>query len=599
MHRVLSLLWSPVLLLRSCCLLLVIVTLLLVLGACLGIGWGLGHAAADAALAPAMQPPTPPQAQPLDAGLIIDQSDSLWTMGGTGSDPQQLRMTAARLFAARLGVEPGWKARLALVYFGTEARLVMPLSELANSETQQSLTNLGEPPRMGWTDIRLAVDMAEAELYTSSRADSARRKVVVIFTDGRPDTASLGKPDALPAYLDDLEARLHRLTQRGAVVFTVLLRNTATDADPLLQQVYRPFWVRLAEHGGSVRFYDVTTPEDLIQTYADIAMLVGAGASRGTVVSESVSADSRVPMLVSGGWRKATMVVRRSQPEMRVTIARPDGRVLRPDDPDVSRQGSERDGIEVWAVDHPTPGEWQVNTQGRGSVTVRLDYEPLPPTATPAPTATATVTTTPSPTVSATSTPTPTLTASSTPTPTALAVAPATSEGAASSGDGNGRAGGQWGRVGLGLVALAFVIGPAIWYTARQRTLRPVLDGNLRVLAAPASLMSGQVWDLTQYRQAGIVIGSGPGAQVILSRDAADLPSVRLERRAEAGRTGGSWLVVKEGGEVHLNGTLMRGERRLNGWDTIEVGGWKLRYENVRERAQSRQPVGATRIARR
>lgn len=62
---------------------------------------------------------------------------------------------------------------------------------------------------------------------------------------------------------------------------------------------------------------------------------------------------------------------------------------------------------------------------------------------------------------------------------------------------------------------------------------------------------------------------------------------------------GETWLVVKDGSEVHLNGTAVRGERRLNGADTIEVGGWKLRYENLRERAQAGRPARTPGVARR
>lgn len=78
---------------RGCCLLLILLALLLALGACVAFGWGLARLT-EAADRPA-----------LDVILVLDQSGSLWELGGVGTDPQGLRMEAARLFAAALGVE--------------------------------------------------------------------------------------------------------------------------------------------------------------------------------------------------------------------------------------------------------------------------------------------------------------------------------------------------------------------------------------------------------------------------------------------------------------------------------------------------------------
>lgn len=590
-------LWrKPMSLVRGCCLPMVVM-LLVFLGACVALGWSIGRAAA-ARPEPAPTPEImPASARPaLDVCLVIDQSDSLWTLGGTGSDPNGLRMAAVRLFAARLAAETEWRVRLAIVYFGSEARLVVPLGALDEGPTRAQVAALGSPPRMGWTDIVAAVNLAEAELYGSPRADPATRKAVVVFTDGRPETAELGKPEDLSRYLAKLEERVNGLTHQGAAVFTVLLRNAVTDADPVLRTVYRPFWVGLAERGASVRFYDVRAAEDLATTYHDIAVLLGNGDSQGAVVNQAVADEARVPITLPPGWRRATFVVSRSSPQLGVSLVRPDGQPLTVDAPGISYSRSDGPGfVEVWAVEQPPAGVWAVRAQGRGTVTVWLDYVLLPASPTPVPTADG-----PRPTVVPTLTPSASLRASPRPplpegenessaSLTVTGVAPVgVQPGATPAGQERGRQGGP----GLGWLALvglgAGVVG---WVVVYRRRLdgRGWVDGRLRLMAGPPGMGTGQVWNLGELRRRTIRLGRDPGCEVVLSAEVTEPPvSARIEHRGNGAGPGETWLVkLAEAGQVRVNRSPVRGEVRLTGWDVIEVGEWTLRYENLRERAQA------------
>jgi len=587
MRDLIRLAGCPFALLRGCLLLIVWIIVLIVLGSCLALGWELGRVSADTLSEPGATPtatPTAPVAPPtaLDVGLIIDQSDSLWMMGGVGSDPQQLRMAAARMFAARLAVEPQWQARLGLVYFGTEAKLVLPLSSIDQPDTQQKINAL-TATKMGWTDIIAAVETAERELLASERTDPAHRKVLVIFTDGRPDTPQLGPPDALGAYLSDLEARITRLTQRGVLVFTVLLNNSATAGDPLLQRVYRPFWVQLAERGGSVRFYDVASPEDLVQTYADIAMLLGTGASRGVVVNETVGPQGRATVQVAPGWRRAAFLVTRSRLEMQVTINRPNGRALVDSEPGIGHRVSDRDGFDVWTVETPTPGEWVVETRGEGIVTVRLDYEALPPTVTPAFMVTRTITPSPPPT----DTPSPTATA----TVAVVAALPAQPTPLPELPDPPGQ-GGRW--LWLLLPAALLIAGSGLYLRRRSSRRPPAVQGALRQMSATAESGGGQTWNLTSFGRAALTVGDISGSDIRLTTNGTTGTGFRIERRAGQRADGETWLVVQSSGvPVRVNGTLVAKERRLSGWDTIAIGAWQGRYENLSERAEAERATRA------
>ena len=375
--------------LRGCCLALVLIGLLLILATCVGVGWGIGRVAAAL------------NGDGLDVILVIDQSNSLWELGGLGSDPQMLRMEGARLFATYLGMDStGKDYRLGVIFFGTHPTLVMPLTPLADPTGRQDvLSALSQQPEpMGWTDINAALSLAYQELFESELMDPTHATAVVLFTDGRPQTEELGTPAASDAYLTDLQAWITRFTDQGTAVFTVLLGNSITDADPQIRDVYRPLWVGLAESGIGVRFYDARSSEDLAAIYHDVAVQLHRGRSQGTILDQIVDGATQIMVEIPAGWKWANFVIQKSDPNLEVSILRPDGSPLQAGDPDLQYMGEPgQTRHEVWSVEHPPEGQWIVQARGQGMVTVWLDYQLLPATPTPVPTVAPTPTETPSP----------------------------------------------------------------------------------------------------------------------------------------------------------------------------------------------------------
>lgn len=398
---------------RGCCLTIVIVALLLILGSCILLGWGVAQIGnAEAAEQPG-----------LDVMLVIDQSGSLWDLGGVGSDPELLRMEGARLFASYLGVDGAAEDyRLGVVYFGTHATQIAPLTSLVTGDGRQAvLTTLAEQPQaMGWTDVNVALDLAYRELFESQRANPDHATALVLFTDGRPQTEALGSLAAGNAYLAELARQVARFTDRRTAFFTVLLGNEVTDIDPLTQTVYRPMWIDLAEAGVGVRFYDARASQDLPAIYHDAVVQLQRSASQGTVLNRELNGALALAVAVPDGWQRASFVIHKSDAGATVRISDPDGLELRGGASGVERSGAAR--YEVWTVSDPRPGQWLLEAVGEGVVTVWLDYLPAPPTATP--TATATATATPSPTATPTTTATPTPSPTATATITPLAVRP-------------------------------------------------------------------------------------------------------------------------------------------------------------------------------
>lgn len=605
---------------RGCCLAIVLVALVLTLATCAALGWGIGRATAA------------PDDQGLDVMLVLDQSGSLWELGGVGSDPQMLRMEGARLFAAYLGVDGAAQDyRLGMIFFGSQPTLVVPLTSLGDPAGRQNLlaTLSQQPEPMGWTDVNAALALAHQELFESERANPDHATAVVLFTDGRPQTDELGTPAAGDAYLSELQALVTRFTDRGAAFFTVLLANDVTEADPQIRDVYRPLWVSLAESGIGVRFYEVRgkatgqvrasqdpsglspAGRSLTAIYHDIVVQLHRGQSQGTILDQAVIGSAEVPLQVPAGWSRASFVVHKSDPALEVRILRPDGSPLRAGDPDLRHTGEPGEArYEVWSVDEPSEGEWQVQARGQGMVTVWLDYQPSPATptptltGTPTPTLTGTPTVTPTPTTTRTAVPTATATA----TPTAdspLSPVPLMSGGQPTSTGAEaveGRGGPPWGWILMGgLVALSAGAG-GLWWRRRNQ---PLLEGSLRLVRGPEGEQVGRVWDLGHLGRGSATVGRGAGCSVILAHDPEIAPVVAV---ICAGRDPDDdpapmltdLPVTADGpgtgdGKVVVNGQPAKNGRRLNDGDLVQIGSYQLRYENLdlRVRAQAwRRPAG-------
>ena len=391
------------------------ILLLLVLGACilLFLLTQRAQAAAPAAVASTAAPtPTPAN---LAVVLLIDNSNSLFEKGGVGSDPDLLRLDAARLFISYLGVDDSRQShRCSVIFFGETAEIVVPLTRLTSQQQRQELFGrIQEPERMGWTNPVLALAAARTALTT----EATEQPVIVLLTDGKPEWTSAPTPDERQAYLAALVQESQQLAAAQIPVFVILLANETTDADPEISDVWLPTWEALAATTPSGRVYIARGPQDLAGIYHNIVITLTGAETEGPVLTATVGpAGLQKTINIEAGLARIIFVVSKSNPDLSVTILQPDGSPLAVTQSGVRHAG--QTGLtreEVWVVDNPLAGDWQLFISGEGSVTVWKDFRAAPPTPTPAPTATAT--NTPWPTATATPTPTPTTTPTPTPTP--------------------------------------------------------------------------------------------------------------------------------------------------------------------------------------
>ena len=312
---------------------------------------------------------------PLDVLLLIDHSNSMWDKDGVGSDPDLLRVQAANLFVAYLGVDTARIGnRLGVIHFGGESVLVAPLTLLDSTGRRQAIrAAIANPHRLDWTDPLEALQLAYETLFPEpeDQRDPARQPVVILLTDGKPELCPAPSPEERAAYVADLRALVDRFREQGCPIFTIALSNEATDADPEIQTVYRNLWQEIAARTPPAEYHEARTADDLLRIYhAIVARLTGAEPD-APVIETSVDGRAVETVTVETGLAQVTLVVLRSDPALEVRLLRPGGAPARPDDADVRHTG--KPGVtreEVWAITNPRPGRWSLELQGYGTVLV-------------------------------------------------------------------------------------------------------------------------------------------------------------------------------------------------------------------------------------
>lgn len=573
--------------LTGCCLFIVFGGLL-ACGAFLSLSFYLaGRAGAQEAGEPAQ-----------DVLLLIDTSPSM-----AGTDPDRLRIEAARLFINVLGLDSGDVAhRLGIIFFGGEARLVAPLTPLTDAARRAELVGLlDDPPQIAWTDHAAALILAE-ETFADSPASANTGQAVIILTDGKPEwSLTPAEPETAEA-IARLRDSAGRFAARGSPLFIILLQNQAAAADPELETVYVPLWQDLAAANPAVHFYRVHRAEGLLDIYHDIVVKLTGRQTAGIVVETQVRTEHIESVGVEPDLARLTFVVHKNDPALRVTISRPDGQRLEPDQPSVQHGGWSGQLVEIWTVTTPPAGRWQVHMNGRGRVTVWKDVFPAPPT----PTVTPKPTTTPSPTTSLTpwSTATATLLPTATLSPTGITINGQPSVMTVSEPVPPAGSPAIW---WLGLPLLIVVAGSG-WYWLYQVRATSYLSGVLVRAATPGPpgpTLPARL-DLDHLARRQLIIGPQPEADIHLP-DASDqrTPAIRLIGRLDPDGVPGVIVAPAAPFELEaelpqINNLSLKTEHLLHDGDLITLGAYRFKYENLRRRSppHHRQPQAFTHITR-
>ncbi|MCA9972497.1 MAG: VWA domain-containing protein, partial [Anaerolineales bacterium] len=153
--------------------------------------------------------------------LVIDNSNSMFEMGGIGADPDLLRLDAARLFISYLGVDQNRAVhQCGVIFFGSQADVVVPLTPLTDDSRRAELFSLlGEPDRMGWSDHAEALALAHKQLRL---AQPHGRSAIIFLTDGKPEWSNAPTAVEQAAYIARLKQISRELAASQTDLFMIL-----------------------------------------------------------------------------------------------------------------------------------------------------------------------------------------------------------------------------------------------------------------------------------------------------------------------------------------------------------------------------------------
>lgn len=516
----------------------------------------------------ALEPEAPHQE--LAVQLVIDNSNSMFDKDGVGSDPELLRMAAARLFIEYLGVDDQrFHPSCGIIFFGTQARQVSPPVGLADSDRRAALIDLlTNPERLGWTDHLAALQTAQAGLE-----GVGGRRAIVILTDGKPEWSYTPSPQEQAEYAERMADFGQQIGDEGIALYIVLLVSPLTDTDVEIANVWQPIWKDMAAATPGGRFLVARDAQDLPAIYHDFVVSLTGRQSAGAVVDTTVAPEGfREVVTVDVGLARLILIVRKSHPDTAVTIHLPDGTVLRPSTDargPVHRTGGLLE--EVWTIRNPAAGNWLVTASGEGRLTVWKDFEVATPT--PPPTATqATATATMAP---ATTTAAPTRTPASTATPALALIGQPTSTPLKPAAPDEPQSNVMWPI--MGVVALMVGSGGG-YFLLRRRNNRLVVTGTLHVLDGSETPRKASAFDLYALGKSTVTIGAG---EADIHLPAISTPVILWVKPGAAGETE---IVAQANPDAQHNGRRLLTDQPVYDGDIISVGQTRLRYENLQRR---------------
>lgn len=144
--------------------------------------------------------------QGIDMVIVVDDSGSLST-----SDPTKERFAA--LQALLNNISTGSDIKLGLVFFAGSAQLEVPLDTAANATKAINTAISSHATPNGGTATDLAIKAAATELNANGRSNAS--KVILLFTDGAPNSDSAAISEATSAKAAGITVNVVQLGQSG------------------------------------------------------------------------------------------------------------------------------------------------------------------------------------------------------------------------------------------------------------------------------------------------------------------------------------------------------------------------------------------------
>ena len=287
----------------------------------------------------------------IDAVLLIDNSGS---MDWLGHDLEGNRFEGARMFIDKS--EEG--DNIALIDFSSSSKRIMPLTKVteARKSTMKSIVSTVRSNRQ-LTNINSALELALQEL-SSSRANPAHTPAVILLTDGEIDVVD-GTPEekrlAAKASEEILFSQiLPKYIHSYIPIYTISLGKKADTR--LLEKVSERSKTR--QQANEQHHFSAFSPVELVEIFS----LIQSQLKKKPVVAQKYHFTGEpihhrvetTPMTKEVGVE----VLLDHKKDMRVAVTSPNGKVVKP--------YSQGDKYNLYKVDNPEVGQWNVSVEGKG-----------------------------------------------------------------------------------------------------------------------------------------------------------------------------------------------------------------------------------------
>jgi hypothetical protein len=287
--------------------------------------------------------------RPIDMMIVIDNSCSMFPSNkilagcdAYGGDPNQIRITGADLFIARLGFGEQNEAdyNLGIISMGDKPVLVSPLGNV--SKNRDSLAaKIATPQPSAATKIIPALQMAYDALKTSSQGSSPHLPAILMISDGVPWPTE-GQSN------DDLEKLVS--AHKDIPIFMMLLRNPSINSADF--ENYINFWQKLQGQYPFVFTYLISDAGQIQETYNQIL-----GQLQNSIpASEVTLAKNEKSTFIVGDYINKviiTSVRKTAQSTAALTITDPNGKKLDIKDAGVTYFRGKTNPIEVYSIGTP------------------------------------------------------------------------------------------------------------------------------------------------------------------------------------------------------------------------------------------------------
>lgn len=313
----------------------------------------------------------------VDALLAIDFSGS---MRGTNemepSDPDDLRLDAAELMIASLAADVFPRTTtMGYVAFGTDATLLRSLVEVEDPNARLSLIeSLRTAKYSGETNIVATLKLAKTVLLPDGQVRSDNTPALVLLTDGDPRA---GDPDNNEI---GIRKAVKELTDEGAILFIVILRNPNAQQEDASLSHWRGVWNQMANENPRLFYIEAQHADELEEIYNRIrARLVSEGAKPGERLEFDLT-DPSAAITMPPNLLQAHLLVSKpaASTPVQVELFAPDGtpfsKLVEQDNHNEPLEGNL---YNRYKINRPMAGKWKLQSNVPGPLYYVLNVESL------------------------------------------------------------------------------------------------------------------------------------------------------------------------------------------------------------------------------